>query len=103
MLTWRTMMGTRISSTMSRIRHITANTVATATLRLAPRACRRSTSGSPNQPSSAAMTNGVRIGESFDTSQMMASATATHCTLRMKPARVASEACEEVSINVTRD
>ena len=67
---------------MASTRVITLKTSTTAVLRCRRRASRRSTIGSPSQPSSAANTNGLRIGASSQTTHTTPSASAVHCTRR---------------------
>ena len=62
----------------------------TAVDRARPDRCRRSTNGSPNHPSMAEITNGVRIGARLQTNMPASKMTASHCQRRISDALIAS-------------
>ena len=74
--------GTSSTSASSTTIAIVQNTSVTAIVRDQPRRCRRSTVGSPSQPSIAANTKGVRIGASSHTTAAETARIAAHCQRR---------------------
>lgn len=79
---WRSIIGTRIISASTTSSTMRMKTRVTAMLRERPARSMRSTSGSPSQASRSASTNGVRIGDSSDTTHSTPTITAAHLRRR---------------------